>query len=138
MNDPSRTTNTSSKRWSDASTEPLDIIIENECNTFSGSLSTQRFRRLANELADLQEFPRHPRSRSGEMTAAARHVKPLRLGDLFADAGGRVWEVFDTRPGGKVDLISNGGALFCTMNMRDVRAMSATGNSGRSNDDVQP
>jgi hypothetical protein len=61
----------------------------------------------------------------------------MQRGDLYTDAGGRVWEVFEIYPGGRVDLAAKGGALFCTMNMRDVRAMKATGNSGRGCAEVE-
>lgn len=68
-----------------ASTEPLEIIRVNECETDVGSLATNRFRALWNEIERLRsgverihaalENPATPRQSIGEMADALLNPK---------------------------------------------------------------
>lgn len=51
-------------RYPNASTEPLEIIRVNECDTDSASLATKRFQALWNEIERLQDVLRKERSKN--------------------------------------------------------------------------
>ena len=49
--------------------------------------------------------------------------EPIRVGDRFEAANGRVWAVYRTRPGGVVEMMAEDRALQCDRYTRDVRLM---------------
>ncbi len=45
----------------------------------------------------------------------------IKTGDKFKATSGIIWEVIETRPGGKVELFDRKGSRFATRLSREVR-----------------